>query len=156
MSAQLDSSFFGIYENIVLTKQGAWLSNGEEIAHERTVQTFSKNVFRSKDGFEIRLGTEHKTIHVEDTVYFVTGISGTPEVGFELSLNDGRRVSLDATTLRYRPGRLTCQVLDSRNEIHEDAKFLNQAYYQLLNDIEKTDAGFILKIQGKTVVLSKE
>jgi hypothetical protein len=156
MSANLDPSFFGIHEQIILTKNGVWLSNGEEITHGGTVRAFSRNVFRCTDGYEIRLGTEHKTIHVEDTIYFVTGLDGSAEIGFNLILNDGRTVELDPKTLQYKPGRLTARVADPNNETIEEAKFLSNAYYELLKYVEHEKDGFCITIEKKKFILSRE
>jgi hypothetical protein len=156
MSALQDTSFFGIYEDLILNRNGVWLSNGEEISHERTCQAFSKNLFRCKEGFEIRLGNEKKSVHVEDTIYFVIGMLGDPDLGFSLRLNDGRNVELDPATLSYRPGRLTCKVFHPNEQTHEEAKFLTTAYYELLKHLEKTEAGFHVVIEGKKVLLGKD
>jgi hypothetical protein len=155
MSATEDTSFFGIYEDLILTKNGLWLSNGEEITHERTCLAFSKNLFRCKEGFEIRLGPERKNVHVEDTLYFVTAMEGEPSLGFTLTLNDGRQVELDATTLSYRPGRLTCKVYHPNEQTHEEAKFLTSAYYELLKYLDNSVNGFFVTIEGKKIILSK-
>ena len=154
MSANVDTSFFGIHEDIILTKEGVWLSNGEEITHPGTSIGFSRNIYRCKDGFEIRLGTERKVFHAEDTIYFVNGLDGNPSDGFMLSLNDGRTEKLDANTLNYKPGRLTCKVLHPTENTHEEAKFLTAAYYELLKHVEKTPRGFEISIEGKTILLS--
>jgi hypothetical protein len=156
MSALQDPSFFGIYEDLILNRNGVWLSNGEEVTHERTCQAFAKNLFRCKDGFEIRLGPEKKSIHVEDTIYFVTSMLGDPDLGFELTLNDGRKVELKSETLHYRSGRLTCKVYHPNEQTHEEAKFLTTAYYELLKYIEKNDEGFLIVIEGKTILLGQE
>jgi hypothetical protein len=155
MSATEDTSFFGIYEDLILTKNGLWLSNGEEITHERTCLAFSKNLFRCKEGFQIRLGPERKNVHVEDTLYFVTAMEGEPTLGFTLTLNDGRKLELDATTLNYRPGRLTCKVYHPNEQTHEEAKFLTSAYYELLKYLDNSVDGFFVTIDGKKIILSK-
>ncbi len=151
MSANIDSSFFGIFEDLILTRNGTWLSNGEEITHEKTLLAFSRNLYRCKEGFEIRIGTERKTVHVEDTLYFVRSIDGDPAIGYTLTLNDGRKAELSPETLRYRPGRLTCQVPHPNEGTHEDAKFLSQAYYQILSHLEPEEGGFRLTIEGKKI-----
>lgn len=156
MAANLDPSFFGIHENIILTKNGVWLSNGEEILHEGTVRAFSKNIFRCADGYEIRLGNEHKTIHVEDTFYFVTQIDGSAEIGFNIILNDGRTIELNPKTLQYKPGRLSCRVYHPNNETQEEAKFLSAAYYELLKYIDRDADGFCITIESQKIVLSRE
>jgi hypothetical protein len=155
MSANQDPSFFGIYENLILNRNGVWLSNGDEVTHLRTCLAFAKNLFRCKEGFEIRLGNEKKNVYVEDTIYFVTSMIGDPELGFELRLNDGRRVELDPLTLKYRPGRLSCKVYHPNEDTHEEAKFLTTAYYELLKHLENTDEGFFVKIEGKKVFLGE-
>ncbi len=156
MSANMDPSIFGIFEDLILTKNGIWLSNGEPITHEKTIAAFSKNLFRCPEGFEIRLGKEHKVIHVEDTLYFIIGMEGDPELGYTIRLNDGRALELDPSTLQYKPGRLTCKVPHPNEGTQEEAKFLTQSYYELLRFLEKTPEGFEIKIEGKRILLSKE
>ena len=148
MSPKLDSSFFGIDEKIVLTKNGAWLSNGEEILHAGTVAGFSNHVHRTPIGFEIRIGNETKPIEVEDTLYFVTSLDGNPAQGFTLHLNDGRRIKLLTETLNYRDGRLSCLVPHSSDSGNEEAKFLSSSYHELLKHLEKDEAGFFIQIEG--------
>jgi hypothetical protein len=155
MSAQSDPSLFGLFEDLILTRNGVWLSNAEPITHERTLQAFSRNLYRCQEGFEIRIGQERKTVHVEDTIYFVQSIDGLPELGFSLRLNDGRTLELDPTTLKYSPGRLTCSVPHPNEGTHEDAKFLSNAYHELLRHIETDARGFFITIDGKTILLAK-
>ena len=153
MSAELDQNIFSFYENIILTKNGAWLSYNEEITHERTILAFARNIFRCKDGFEIRIGHERKTIHVEDTMYFITSIEGSPEIGFSIRTNDQRIGELDPSTLKYRPGRLTCRVPDPNTGILEEAKFLSTAYYEILKYLEQDGESFSVTIEGKKITL---
>ncbi len=156
MSAELDQSFFSFFESIILTKEGTWLSNGEEITHPNTQIAFSRNIYRCPEGFEIRIGRDKKVIHVEDTLYFIVGIDGAPELGFSIRLNDGRQVELNPDTLQYRPGRLTCKVWNPNEGTHDEAKFLTTAYYELLKYIEKNDSGFEITIEKKKIILSDE
>ncbi|NDF13800.1 hypothetical protein EB061_00535 [bacterium] len=156
MSAHIDTSLFGIHEAIILTRSGTWLSNGEEITHPNTQLAFARNIYRCKDGHEIRLGSERKIIHVEDTIYFVTGLDGDPLIGYTLRLNDGRKLELDPASLWYRPGRLTCRVPHPNEGTVEEAKFLSTAYYEILKHLEKTEEGFGLTIEGKKITLYSE
>jgi hypothetical protein len=153
MSAESDTSVFGIFEELILTRNGVWLSNGEPITHERTLLAFSRNLFRCKEGFEIRLGAERKSVHVEDTLYFIEAVDGVPELGFTLKLNDGREVELEPETLRYQPGRLTCRVLHPNENTHEEAKFLTRAYYEILKSVESGERGFFIRIEGRIIPL---
>ena len=153
MSAEIDNSIFSFFENIILTKNGVWLSEGEEITHERTKLAFSRNLHRCKNGYEIKIGQERKSIHVEDTLYFITSIEGSPEIGFTLHTNDLRIGELDPTTLQYRPGRLTCRVPDPNSGLMEEAKFLSPAYYEILKHLTQDDAGFSITIEGNKIRL---
>jgi hypothetical protein len=117
----------------------------------RTCQAFARNLYRCKEGFEIRLGNEKKNVHVEDTLYFVVRIEGDPQLGYLIDLNDGRRLELAPETLAYQRGRLTCRVFHPNEGTHEEAKFLTQAYYEILKHLEKTESGFSITIEGKTI-----
>jgi hypothetical protein len=156
MSANLDPGLFGIYEDLILTRNGIWLSNGEEITHERTILAFSRNLYRCKEGFEIRLGHEKKNVHVEDTIYFITRLEGDPLLGYSVTVNDGRTLELDPESLRYHRGRLTCKVPHPNENTHEEAKFLTGAYYEILQNLEKTEEGFSIRIDGKLVHFREE
>jgi hypothetical protein len=155
MSAESYQSFFSFFENIILTKNGIWLSEGEEITHERTLLAFSRNIHRCKDGFEIRIGKESKTVHIEDTIFFVTSIEGAPEIGFSIHLNDQRVLELDPQTLQYKPGRLTCRVFDPNSGLNEEAKFLSPAYYEILKYMNQDESGFSITIEGHKIILGK-
>ncbi len=156
MSGANNPSAFGPNEIITLSKQGVWLSNGEEITHDQTCLAFARNLYHTLDGFEIRIGPEKKAVQIEDTLYFVQSIDGAPPQGFNLTLNDGRKIKLDAATLEYRPGRLTCKVDHPNEKTKEDAKFLSAAYYELLNHVDKTETGFVLKTENKSFILSTD
>lgn len=153
MSAEIDNSIFSFFENIILTKNGVWLSNNEEIEHDRTKLAFARNIYRCKDGHEIRLGSERKTIHVEDTMFFVVSIEGAPEIGFTIRLNDDRKAELNPQTLGYKPGRLTCRITDPNTGLMEEAKFLTQSYYEILKYIVQEDDGFSITIEGQKIHL---
>jgi hypothetical protein len=153
MSAEVDQNIFSFYEDIILTKNGVWLSDNEEITHERTILAFSRNIHRSQNGYEIRIGRERKSIHIEDTMFFITSIEGAPEIGFTIRTNDQRVGELDPESLRYRPGRLTCRVADPNSGMLEEAKFLSTAYYEILKFLEHDDTGYSITIEGKRIQL---
>jgi hypothetical protein len=153
MSAEVDQNIFSFYEDLILTKNGVWLSDQEEITHERTILAFSRNIHRSQNGYEIRIGRERKPIHIEDTMFFITSIEGAPEIGFTIRTNDQRIGELDPETLRYRPGRLTCRVPDPNSGMMEEAKFLSTAYYEILKHLEHDENGYWITIEGKKILL---
>ena len=154
MSTEQNPSAFGPTEIVTLSKQGVWLSNGEEITHAKTLQAFSQNLFRVGDKAEVRIGPEKKEVVIEDTFYYVQSMEGTPHSGFTLLLNDGRKLKLDPATLRYQPGRLTCKVAHPPQSTFEDAKFLSAPYYELLNFAEKLPNGYLIDIEKISVALA--
>ncbi len=142
------------HETITLSKEGKWLSDGEEITHQATVEAFFRNLARDDRGYFIQIGTNSKRVEIEDTAYFVVGIEGTPHEGCELRLSDGTKVGLDPATLRYAPGRLTCRVMTRIGE--EEAKFLRASYFELLSYLQEDDQGYFLEFGGSRVDLMKK
>lgn len=149
----VDQPIFTDRETIRLTKDGIFLSDGVEIAHDRTVSAFNRFLGRDAEGYFIRIGKDFKRIEVEDTAYFVTGIewNESPEVEVELRLNDGTTEILDPDSLAYRPERLTCRVKGGR----EEAKFLRQPYIELLMNSLSDREGYAIHIGGRTIRLGQ-
>jgi hypothetical protein len=150
------------HEVIRLTASGVWLADDEEITHERTVSAFQRYLFPTEDGkgWEIRIGRERKRIEVEDTAFFVRKIEGTPETGFRVFLTDGTEQELDPNTLRYRPGRLTCEVLVDRlkkgSAGRAEARFLRAPYIDILSFIDPENEDYILRIGKVEIKLTEE
>jgi len=141
-------------ETIILTRNGLWLSAGEEITHEATRRAFAKNLKKDAQGYFIQIQHETKYIKVEDTAYFVTRLTGDPWKGFELTLNDEAQEKLDPSTLSYRPGRLTCVI--TRNGVREEAKFLLAAYFDILRELEEDEKSYFVIINKIRVELAKK
>ena len=133
-------------EVIRLTKNGVWLSDGEEITHQGTLKAFARNLKKEPDGYWITLGWNRKKIEVEDTSKFVTKIEGRPPV---LHLNDDSKEVLNFRSLKFSPERLTC-ILNSG----EEAKFLPPAYLDLLKELEQDEKGYFLKFEEDRIYLS--
>jgi hypothetical protein len=139
-----NAPFFVDTEVITLSRNGVWLSDGVEIDHDETRRAFARALTRDAQGWVLRIGREEKRITVEDTPYFVTRIDGSAERGYEVTLNDETRERLDAGTLAYRPGRLSCRVKGGE----EEAKFLSAPYFDLLRGLEEDEAGYFVRIEG--------
>ena len=141
--------FFVDNEVIVLTKNGIWLADGIEISHEPTRRLFAKSLIKGQNGYHLHIGRETKDIYVEDTAYFIHRIEGAPETGYKLWINDETQESLDPTTLKYQPGRLTCKIKNgTRNGTEkgtEEAKFLHSAYHDLLKELKQDSASYYLE-----------
>jgi hypothetical protein len=139
-------------ENIALTSNGIWLSDGVEITHEATLKLFARSLNRDKTGWFLKIGRETKRITVQDTAYFVIRIDGNYSTGFTLLLNDGAKEHLNPATLNYQPGRLVTRVKGGAHE----AKFLHAPYFELLQSLQEDPAGYFIVIQGLTVRLSRK
>lgn len=113
-------------ETILLSAEGKFLSDGEEITHERTVAAFHKHLGHDEEGYFIEIGRDFKRIEVEDTARFVQAIHWSSESQIELELLDGTTERLRPETLRLRDERLTCLVKDEK----EEAKFLRAPYLE--------------------------
>jgi hypothetical protein len=154
MAEQKNAPFFVDKEVIILSKNGLWLSDGQEITHEATRKIFSTNLKKDAKGYFIQIQHETKYIQVEDTAYFVTRVDGDPGKGFILSLSDGAQEKLNASSLHYRPGRLTCTI--QRLGGNEEAKFLHAPYFDLLKNLEEDSSSYFMTIEKTRVDLAKK
>ncbi len=152
-------------EIIRLSRNGVWLAGTRrpqgnqnnlsdpndmsEITHEPTRRLFARSLRQDEQGYFLHIGREMKRIEVEDTAYFVERLEGSSSAGYLIYLNDGTSEKLDSATLRYQPGRLTCQVHQGEDE----AKFLSVPYMELLKQVEEDENGFFLLIEGTRVRL---
>ncbi|RYZ72296.1 MAG: hypothetical protein EOP09_03405 [Proteobacteria bacterium] len=117
------------YEKISLDQHGTLRSDGEEITHERTIETYLKSIHPTGDGYEIRIGLEVRPIEVEDTAYFVKRVQFL-DAGIELEMSDGTLEFLEPGTLLYGPeGRLVVRIKSAA----ESARFLSAPYHELLS-----------------------
>jgi hypothetical protein len=132
------------HENIVLTRNGMWLADGDEIGHERTRKLFSRSLVKTASGWALKIGREKKDVLVEDTSLFVDRLNGEPQKGFEVEVSDQSCSKLYPETLNYKPGRLTCLV----NKTTE-AKFLQVPYMELLKFLEEDKNAYYLTVEGK-------
>ena len=132
------SQLFIDRETIRLTAEGKFLSDGEEITHERTVAAFHKHLGHDDEGYFIQIGKDFKRVEVEDTGRFVRTLNWISETKIELKLLDGTVELLKPETVRFREGRLTALVKDEK----EEAKFLRAPYLEFfLKAHVKEDSG---------------
>ncbi len=146
--------FFIDNEVIRLTQHGVWLADGIEITHEPTQKLFAKNIKKDLEGYYLKVGRETKRIEVEDTAYFVLRVEGDPLSGFRVLINDERREVLNPSSLKYRPGRLSCLV--PCHDGFEEAKFLRSAYFDLLQYLQEDKSNYFLEIQKQKIILSRK
>lgn len=131
---------------ICFGKDGWWYANDERIANRRINVLFSQHLHQNAEGkFEIAIGWDRVVVEIEDTPYVVTHVSGTPEQGFVVRLNDESEEPLNPATLSVgRDAVLYCRVKHGQHP----ARFLRPAYYQLATYIqeEPTTGSFFLPL----------
>ena len=140
---ECDQQYFG---EIFLDKDGRWFHCGEEITHERTVELFSRSVFKDPSGgFRLQVGREWARIKVEDTPYMVRSVDFKGG-DIMLGLNDKSQEPLSPDTLRVgRENVLYCDVKSGRFP----ARFTRPAYYQLMTCLGQDGKGFYLENLGR-------
>ncbi len=132
------------YEILSLDRNGVLRSDGDEITHQRTIETYLKSIYRTQDGYEIRIGHESRPIQVEDTAYFVRQVELTPS-GIQVYLTNGYQEILLPDALEYGPaGRLVALIQNGQDR----ARFLHAAYHELLKAGELTQDRWQLKLQN--------
>ena len=127
------------HETIRITRNGDWLSNGEPITHESTLQAYQYHLGRDTEGYFIQIGKDFKRVEVEDTAFFVRQIRFEGD-RIHIQLSHGGEEPLDVQTLKYSPGRLVCRLLGRV----EEAKFLAQPYHELLLRAELKAGHYVL------------
>lgn len=151
-------TFFIQNETLRLNHHGVWLANGQEITHEGTCRMFFRHLKHDAEGYLIQVGKESKRVEVEDTPFFISRVDGNPDEGYRLwirGFEDEPQEILDAGTLRYRPGRLTCTL--KKGTAHEgEAKFLQAAYFDVLKHLNEDDFVYFLEVQGAKIVLGRK
>lgn len=154
MPLSRNAPFFVPHEKITLSRDGVWLSDGQEITHEGTRELFFRNLHKDGKHYVIQVGRETMPVEIKDTAFFVTRIEGDPTGGYEVVLSDGMKVGLDPGTLRYKPGRLTCRVMTRIGE--EEAKFLRAPYFDLLQHLQEDERSYFIDFAHSKITLAKK
>src|SRR5262249_45982750 len=113
---------------ISFVKDGWWYANDERIQNRRISILFSQNLREASTGtYEIAIGRDKVAVEIDDTPYVVTRVTGNPDPGLLLRLNDESEETLDPTTLLVGQEHvLYCRVKGGKHT----ARFLRPAYYQ--------------------------
>lgn len=127
-------------------KDGWWYANDERIQNRRINVLFSQHLQKTPEGtYEIAIGWDRVAVEIDDTPYVITRVSGDPEQGFTLRLNDENEEALDPHTLHVGQDHvLYCRVKGNEHL----ARFLRPAYYQLTAYVQedaKTSA-YLLRV----------
>jgi hypothetical protein len=136
-------------------KDGWWYANDERIHNRRINTLFSQHLRKTEAGnYEIAIGWDKVAVEIDDAPYVVTWVTGNPQEGFTLRLNDESEERLDPTTLSIgQENVLYCRV---KNGEHP-ARFLRSAYYQITAYVqEDAETGtFVLRLGNATYQIGK-
>lgn len=137
-------------ERLVLRKNGTWESNGAEITHAPTRDTFARSIqWDPAEGrFYIHLGYERIHVEVEDTAWFVTALEKLP-AGWIAKLSTGATEDVAPTALEYREENLYLLLKNGQR-----ARFLSAPYYEILEDLAEDGAGYYITVGGTRVNLA--
>lgn len=157
--------FFVKGEKIILKRDGSFFSDGVEITHDETRETFYRSIGWDAERREyyLQVGYERLYIEVEDTAYFVTSVEGGAK-GFVAKLSNGAHAPIGATNLSYEEektgkgtrdagprsagGSLYLTLLNGLR-----ARFLSPAYYEILKNLREDSAGYYLDLAGIRIEL---
>jgi hypothetical protein len=135
-----------------LHHDGRWSHEGQPIRHARLRAAFDRSVrFLPEEGaagkYVVQLGRFRGEIEVEEAAFFVREID---LASGELRLSDGTREILDPATLGVSPidGALLCRVKRALSPAGLPARFLAAAHSELLQAVDETEAGPVLRIAG--------
>lgn len=133
-------------------KYGWWYANDERIQNRRINILFSQHLRKTPAGaYEIAIGWDKVTVEIDDTPYVITRVTGDPEQGFTLRLNDESEETLDPATLSVGHEHvLYCRIKGRKHP----ARFLRPAYYQLAEHVQEDVAtgAFLLQL-GDTIYI---
>ena len=150
----LMASGHGIDE-ILIDKEGTWYHNGEKFTNEKIIHFFSKSVGITADGqYVIHYGDHVYPIQVEDTPYYITGVTFTGFGNFEkviLNLSSGETEELDCNTLYCRKNNaLYCKIKHGTMP----ARFKRSPSFNILERLEEaSDGKFYVRLCGQTIEL---
>ena len=127
-------------------KDGWWYANDERIQNRRINLLFSQNLRKTPAGtYEVAIGWDRVAVEIEDAPYVVTRVTGDPERGFTLRLNDESEEALDLPTLYVGQDHILYCLVKGREHT---ARFSRPAYYQLTAHVQEDTAtgSFLLRL----------
>jgi hypothetical protein len=131
-------------------KDGWWYANDERIQNRRINVLFSQHLRRTTAGtYEIAIGWDKVAVEIDDTPYVVTCVTGDPQQGFTLRLNDESEEPLDPSSLYIDQDNVLYCKVKARDYT---ARFLRPAYYQLTAHVQEEAAtgAFLLRLGNVT------
>lgn len=144
-----------VIDEIYIDREGVWFHNGEKFTNEKIINFFSRSVRVTADGeYVIQYGDYVYPVKVEDTPYFVTGVTYTGFGDFErifLNLSSGETEELDCNTLYCKKNNaLYCRIKNGTMP----AKFKRSPSFNILERLEEgSDGKFYLRLCGRVIDL---
>ena len=136
---------------LVLHHDGRWSHEGQPIRHPKLRRHFDRHVRYLPDEGKFVVFLQHfrGEIEVEECGFFVREVdaaSGT------VTLSDGSEEPLDVASLRPsdRDGAWLCTVKRDLAPEGLAARFTHAAQSELLESVEETDAGLVLRLGAST------
>jgi ADP-ribose pyrophosphatase YjhB (NUDIX family) len=128
---------------LLLSKQGSWFQEGEEVSHGRTAELLHQYLVKTDSGYFVRIGAEEAEVILEDVPRFVEAFD---IASGELRLRGGEKESLRPETLSTTKENILYCTLQNGWQ----AKFLSAAYYTIAKEIEESVSGeFVLHFRGR-------
>src|SRR5262249_7060920 len=140
--------------NIRFGKDGLWYSDDEVIPNRAIRRLFSQTLRVLPDGRgRLELGEDRADVVIEDTPWVVTGVEGSPVVGFTVLLNDETRERLDPAPRPAGAGGGTSPSGRGKGGA-QGAPFPRPASYDLPRHVESGAGGeTVLAVAGHRVAL---
>ncbi|MCU0573843.1 MAG: DUF1285 domain-containing protein [Syntrophobacteraceae bacterium] len=142
-----------IYDYFI-DEHGGWLCEGNPVTDPQLFRVLSRSLFQSEGRYFIRCEGEVHPVRVADAPLWIRYVfprldqdGGLTEV--ELELQDGRRETLDPTTLVLSPDTTALYCLTTPRRLR--TRFGKVAYYELARYIEEDEAAqaFHLAVKGR-------
>jgi len=136
---------------LVLHHDGRWTHEGQPLRNRKLRELFDRSVryLPAERKFVVQVQRFRGEIEIEEAGFFVRSFD--PATGL-LALSDGSEEPLDVATLRAseRDGALLCRVKPGLVAGGLVARFHHAAQAELMNAVEESDAGPVLRIAGKS------
>lgn len=135
---------------LVLHHDGRWTHEGQPIANRRIREKFDRSVrYLPEEGkYVVQVGRFRGEIEVEEAGFFVRDVDLTRG---EVALSDESRDRFELESLRISEldGAFLCTVKRALLPGGLPARFTHAAQAELLNAVEETDQGPMIRLEGE-------
>lgn len=139
-----------------LDARGQFFFEGDPVTHPRVVAVLRAGLDVAETGEPIvRVGEQWAYVTVDDTPLRVTAVVRDDDEGMWCSLDDGRRVRLDASTLIESGRGLSCEVPSQPTGRTMAARWTNAAQMQLSEWLtwSTLESRPRLHVEGRSIII---